>query len=293
MIAIGIVRQRRRQRQVVGDVRVDRVADELGVADQRRRDEVAQGQREGEDRAGDDRREDERPDDAAERLPGLRTEVVGGGHERVRDPLEPRVDGDDHVRQPDVAHDEPDGDVAVAGAVQAEGLERPVEDALLAEDRAPGVDLDQIRGPQRHQHGDHEQALRPGPGDLRHEERQRQRQQRVGHGHRGGDQHRPQRDRPVDRVAEDRLEVVQRERLLDLAAQLAERPEAGGEQAPPASRGSRRPASPPGRPAAPRPGGADGRGRGRRASGPPTSSASELRAPLLPRSSAFSGRSPT
>ena len=56
------------QRQVVGDVVVDDVADELGVGrDQRRRDVVAEGEREGEDRAGDDGREGERQDHAPER----------------------------------------------------------------------------------------------------------------------------------------------------------------------------------------------------------------------------------
>ena len=46
-----------------------------------------------------------------ERLGAL---VLGRVQHRVRDALEPRVDRDDHVRQPEVAHDEPHGDVAEA-----------------------------------------------------------------------------------------------------------------------------------------------------------------------------------
>src|SRR3954453_16566209 len=52
-------RERCRQRQVGGYVRVDDVADELRLADQQGRDEIAERQREGEDRSGHERREDE------------------------------------------------------------------------------------------------------------------------------------------------------------------------------------------------------------------------------------------
>ncbi len=42
--------------------------------------------------------------------------------------------------------------------------------------------------------------------------------------------HRPARDRAVDGLGDDVLVVVERERLLDLAAQLAQRPEGRDEQ---------------------------------------------------------------
>ncbi len=57
MTTIGTSREGRGEGQVVGDVVEDDVADELRVRDQLRRDVVAEGQREGEDRAGDDGRE--------------------------------------------------------------------------------------------------------------------------------------------------------------------------------------------------------------------------------------------
>ena len=60
------MRERGGEGQVVGDVVEDDVADELVVGDQARRDVVAEGQREGEDRAGDDGREGERQDHPAE-----------------------------------------------------------------------------------------------------------------------------------------------------------------------------------------------------------------------------------
>ena len=122
MITIGTIANAAASGRLVVKLRDDDGADELlARADQVRRDEVAERQREGEDRAGDDRREDERQDHAAERVAGLGAEIVGGAEQRVGDPLQARVDRDDHVRQPDVAHHEPDGDEAVAGPLIPSG----------------------------------------------------------------------------------------------------------------------------------------------------------------------------
>ena len=97
MMTIGHDGQGGREREVVreADVVVDDVADEIGArpaTDQQRRDEVAEGEREREDRSGDDARQGERQHDAAQRPPVTRTEVGGRLDERVRDPLERAVD---------------------------------------------------------------------------------------------------------------------------------------------------------------------------------------------------------
>ena len=46
------------------------------------------------------------------------------------------------------------------GPCSPNGLERPVEDPVLGEDRAPRVDLHEVARPQRHQHRDQRAALR-------------------------------------------------------------------------------------------------------------------------------------
>src|SRR5262252_10972293 len=79
--------ERGRERQVVGrpDVGVDGVADEVGArpAYQQRGDVVAQGQREGEDRAGRHPRQRQRHDHAAERAPVARAKVAGSLQQRA------------------------------------------------------------------------------------------------------------------------------------------------------------------------------------------------------------------
>ena len=74
------------------DVLVDHVPDELRVADERRRDVVAEREREREDRAGHDPGEGERPHHAAERDPASGPQVARGLQVGARDPLERRVD---------------------------------------------------------------------------------------------------------------------------------------------------------------------------------------------------------
>ena len=151
---MGMHGQRRRERQVAGDAHLalDDVAQELGAGHERRRDVVTERQREREDRAGHDRRERERQDDPAERDAGARAQVARGLQQRVRDALEARRRwaGSCTAARGSVktSHDR---DVAVAGTLQAERLEHPVEDALLLEDRSPREDLDEVARPQRQQ----------------------------------------------------------------------------------------------------------------------------------------------
>ena len=207
----GHRRERGREREVVrdADVDVDDVADELRARDERRRDVVAERQREGEDRAGRDRGQREREDDAPERPAAVRAEVGGRLEQRGRDPLEPGVDRQDHERQPEIREDEPGGDVAEAWPGEAERREHPVEHALLLQDHPPGVDLDEVARPEREQDRDDEQVPRPRRRDLRHVEGDREREHGVGDRHRGRDQHRPLRDRPVDVALPELLEVLE------------------------------------------------------------------------------------
>ena len=192
MIAIGIKRVRRGERQVhVGRVVIDDVADHLRVGHQVGRDVVAQRQREGEDRARDERREHQRHHHPPEGRQAARAKVGRRFEQRVRNALEAGVDGQDHVRQPQVAEHQPRvADLGQARTGHAERRERPVDQAVALQDDPPRVDLDQVRGPQRNEHGDDEQATLARRRDARHVVRDRNRQQRV------GDRHQDRRCRP-------------------------------------------------------------------------------------------------
>ena len=207
-------REHRRERQVGLVDRVDVVTDQVGLGDQQRRVDVAERQREGEDRAGDERREGERQDHLPEGVRRLRAQVLGGGEERVRDPLEPRVDRDDHERQPEVGEHQEDPDQVV-------GRRDPdrAEEAAAGHDRAPDVDLHEVARPERHQDRDDQRPPHLRRRHLRHEEGDREGEQRVHDGDRGGDADGPRDDRPVGRLRDERLEVVERERLLELLAE--------------------------------------------------------------------------
>ena len=111
-------RQRRGERDVVGaEVPEHHVADHLrGAADDVDADVVAEAEREREDAAGDDRGLEQRHHDAEERAPRLRAEVARRLEHRVRQPLEPGVDRDDHVRQPQVAERDDRGGQPIARA---------------------------------------------------------------------------------------------------------------------------------------------------------------------------------
>ena len=153
---------------------VDDVADELRVGHEVRRDVVAERQREREDRARDEGREDERQDDPPEGRPRPAAEVRRGLEERGRDPLQARVDRQDHVRQPEVAQHEPGVGESRRGPGPSmpNGCEAPVEEAVALEDRPPRVDLDEVGRPERHQDRDDEQrrasaATRCGPCSRR------------------------------------------------------------------------------------------------------------------------------
>ena len=106
MIASGTVANAAANGRVVGDaeVAVDDGADQLVVvaADDRGRDEVAQREREREDRAGHDAGERERQHDGAERRRSLRAQVARGLDQRAGHPFQRGVDRQDHERQPDV-----------------------------------------------------------------------------------------------------------------------------------------------------------------------------------------------
>ncbi len=184
------VRGGERQLRLV-DAVVDDVADELarGAADEQRRDVVAERQREREDRAGDDARQRERQDHAAQRPAAVAAEIARRLDVGVGDPLERRVDRQDHERQPDVGEDEPDGDVRVADVRgrQPELLQRPVEDAVVVEDQPPRVDAREVARPERQQHEHEERRADARRREPRHEVRERERDDRVGDRHRGGD----------------------------------------------------------------------------------------------------------
>ena len=198
----------RRERHVVGDADVgeDHVADELrsGAADQKRRQVVAEGEREGEDRPRHEPGQGERQDDAPERPEPARSHVTRRLQVALRHALERSVDRQDHERQPQVREDEPhrrvrEADVRVG---QADLVQAPVQRALLLQDHAPGVDADDVARPERQQHHDEQHGPRARGRDSGHIERDREGEDGVRDGDGAGDPDRVPRDAQVGRVVE-------------------------------------------------------------------------------------------
>ena len=197
-----------------------------------RGDVVAEREREREDRARDDGGEGERQDHPAEGRAGPRAEVAGRLEERRRDPLEPGVDRQDHERQPDVAEHDRDGDVARIedDARDPDLLERPFERPAPGEDHAPRVHADEVARPQRQQHEHEHHGARARAGGAGHVVRDGEGEDRVD----DRDQRRhpdgPERDRPVDGVGEQLLEVLERELVGHRRRQRVQVPEGRHEQ---------------------------------------------------------------
>ena len=149
MIATGINAIAAANGRLAACVLVHDVAEHLDLAaDDLRRDVVAEAQREREDRAGDDRRVDQRHDDDRKVRHGRGPEVAGGVQQRVRQPLEPGVDGQDHVRQPQVGQRQHDrGAAPKPGPSSPNGCSIQAIRRLGLHHRLPRVDLDQVATP--------------------------------------------------------------------------------------------------------------------------------------------------
>ena len=134
-------------------------------------------------------RQCQRDRDQPERLPARAAEIGGGFEQRVVHALERGVDRQHHERQ--VGVDDADEDREVGREPDrrrvddAEREQRLVEQAVALQDRHPGVDADQERGPER-QHDQHEQHALPAPRRARHAvgDRESDQQQHRGRGER-------------------------------------------------------------------------------------------------------------
>jgi hypothetical protein len=94
--------------------------------------------------------------------------------------LEAGMHRQDHVGQPEIGEGGDDADEAVAGGAPEPAVQRAAAGWSMAR---PGVGLDQVARPERHQHERHEYAAPPRRDDARHDE-----------GERYGDEQAEQRD---------------------------------------------------------------------------------------------------
>ena len=167
---------------------------------------------------------------SAERPPRLAAEIAGCLEQRARHALETGPDRQDHVRQPQVGEDDPHTHVAGLRNGRAQRLEDPIDDAVVGEHRSPRIDLDQVAGPQRHQYARDEQRLGPRARDPGHEHRDRERDDHVRDRHERRDRDGSEDDRAIDRLVDDRLEVVERQGLDEQAGEFVQPPERGDQQ---------------------------------------------------------------
>ena len=202
-----------REGRVVGDaeVAVDDRADQLVVvaAHDRRRDEVAEREREREDRAGHDARERERQHDRAERRRALRAEIARGLDQRAGHALERCVDRQDHEGQPDVGERDRHRELREADLhVQPELGQQGVQDAAVVEDQAHAVEAHDQAREQRHGDQHEHEAPGAGRGDAREVIGEREGQRDVDDRRDRREPERARHDRAVDRVARQELAVV-------------------------------------------------------------------------------------
>ena len=192
------------------------VADELGRRHQARRDVVTERQREREDRAGDEGRDDQRQDHPPERRQPAPAEIRRRLEEGVRDPLQARVDRQDHVRKPEIREDHPEADhpLAQPGSPEPHRREEPVEDPVLGQDQSPRIGLDEVTRPERHHDRHDHQAADPRRRDAGHVIGDREGEDHAGQRYGNGHPDRAKGHRPIERVRRDLDEVVER-RLAD------------------------------------------------------------------------------
>ncbi len=205
---------------------------EPGAADERGGDEVAERQREGEDRAGREARQDQRHEDRAKRAPAAGSEIGRGLDVGVGHAFDRRPHRQDHEWQPDVAEHDPHRPVGVADVhrAKADVPEHRVEDPVFREYQPPRVYAHEVARPERDQHRHEQGALQSLGCQPCGVEGEWHRQDRVGHGHRRGDPDRAQRDRAVDGHREKRFEVVERPAVDEVAGEGVHPPQRRDEQ---------------------------------------------------------------
>ncbi len=194
----------RRRRRVVGLAQVERldhVADHpvAGAAEELGVDVVTGGGDEGQQRAGDDPGRRERQRHPQEALGGRAVEVLRRLDQPRVDPVEARVQRQDHERQEVVGeagdHRAARGEDVAAGC-QADRLQHVRHRAFVGEDRLPGDGPDQVGGEERRDDRE-QQRVSPSPG-----------LERDHVGERVGDHQREQRRRPGVEEGADELGVV-------------------------------------------------------------------------------------
>ena len=103
---------------------------------------------------------------------------------RGREAVQPGIDRQHHVGQPQVGEREHDGGQPVAGA----GAEGRLHDAAGLEHGPPRVGLDEVGRPEWDEHESHRDPAEPGRHDPRHEPRERDGDEDAEHGDERGDE---------------------------------------------------------------------------------------------------------
>ena len=217
-------RQRRAQRPVVGRTELGRddlaEHDPPGTADHHRRDVVADRRNELDDGGDNDAGHRQRQRDPEERPHRAFPEIGRGFEQRAVDLRKRDVDRQDRERRPAVGKGQDHGKPAVEQELQRSLQEsqlhqRGVDDAAVAQHDLPREYPEQVARPER-------QAQEDQPGDRvladleRQEVRHRICQRHGDQGHRRGHANRAPEKLAVDPLVEERLVVLERERLVDM-----------------------------------------------------------------------------
>ncbi len=219
-IASRIGGERRGYRPIlVGEeLRPQRLADEQRVrsAEKIGNDEFADDRDEAQQRTGDEARHGERQGDEPERLPARATEIRGGFEQRLVHLLEARIKRQHHERQ--IGIDDADEDRGIGckpcqrlPTNDAECEQKVVQQALALQDIDPRIDADQERGPERQDHRHDQHRLQPA-GAARHAVGHRNAEHQQDQRRDGGNCKALEIGRNIERIAEKRPEIVERQR---------------------------------------------------------------------------------
>ena len=189
------------------------------ASEELRRHVVGRREHEDEEKRRDRRRRDQGQHDPAPARDDAAAEILRALEQRGRDRSEARVEDEHDVGQEDV--DERDGD---GEAVEEQEAERAVDEAelpqprvqqpVLAEDRSPRVDADEVAREQRRRDQEQDGRLRPA-GAVAQPVGDRQREKHGDGGRAEPDVEGVEGERPVDARGHDVLVVLERGRSAD------------------------------------------------------------------------------
>src|SRR5690606_33714940 len=204
---------------------LDQIADHqpFGSAEQVRRDERADRRNQHQNAPSDDARQRERKDDAPERVPVVRPQIVRRFHQPEIEPLNRGIDRQHHKGQEAIYQTDEHGELGVEQGQrrfdQPQTEQQIIDRPVSTEQDAPGIGADKEVGPERQDDQKQGDLLRAPALAGADKKRQRVANQQADDRRHQRDTHRVDDDRKED--IEDAIVMFQRQRKDDRTARPA------------------------------------------------------------------------